>query len=122
MESLNSDSNGAYVTFDGRVRNYSKGQEVSHLEFEAYEPMALKEMDKLILQALKQFNIHDARMIHRLGTLSIGESAVFIGVSASHRKDAFAACQFLIDRLKETVPIWKKEFTSDGEYWVSAHP
>ena len=88
LDVLKSDANGAYVTFDGVVRSHSNSKEVTHLEFEAYEPMALKEMGKLIDKVLTDFDISDARMIHRLGEVSIGESAVFIVVSAAHRKDA----------------------------------
>ena len=109
---------GATVTLDGYVRKFTKGRETLYLVYEAYEPMALKEMQKLIYQAKQQFEISNIGMVHRLGRLEIGETSVVISVAAPHRKAAFAACEWLILELKRTVPIWKKEVYSDGEEWI----
>jgi molybdopterin synthase catalytic subunit len=109
---------GATVTLDGYVRQFTKGRETLHLVYEAYEPMALKEMEKLITVAKEQFEIANVGIIHRLGRLEIGETSVVISVAAPHRKAAFAACEWLIRELKRTVPIWKKEVYADGETWV----
>lgn len=109
---------GATVTLDGYVRKFTKGRETLHLFYEAYEPMALKEMQKLIDQARGEFEIANIGIVHRLGKLEIGETSVVISVAAPHRKAAFAACEWLIRELKRTVPIWKKEVYADGEEWV----
>jgi molybdopterin synthase catalytic subunit len=106
------------VTLDGYVRQFTKGRETLYLEYEAYEPMALKEMEKLIHQAHEQFEISNIGIIHRLGKLAIGDTSVVISVAAPHRKAAFAACEWLIRELKRTVPIWKKEVYADGERWI----
>src|SRR4030095_10224092 len=109
---------GATVTLDGYVRKFTKGRETLHLLYEAYEPMALKEMQKLVEQAKQDFEISHVGIVHRLGRLEIGETSVAISVAAPHRKPAFAACEWLIRELKRTVPIWKKEVYADGEVWV----
>lgn len=109
---------GATVTLDGYVRQFTKGRETLHLVYEAYEPMALKEMEKLVQNAHEQFEISNIGLVHRLGKLEIGETSVVISVASPHRKDAFAACEWLIKELKHTVPIWKKEVYADGESWV----
>jgi molybdopterin synthase catalytic subunit len=109
---------GATVSLDGYVRQFTKARETLHLVYEAYEPMALKEMEKLIAAAKEQFEISNVGIIHRLGRLEIGETSVVISVAAPHRKPAFAACEWLIRELKRTVPIWKKEVYADGETWV----
>jgi len=109
---------GATVTLDGYVRKFTKGRETLHLVYEAYEPMALKEMQKLIEQAKRDFEISNVGIVHRLGRLGIGETSVVISVAAPHRRAAFAACEWLIRELKRTVPIWKKEVYADGEVWV----
>jgi len=113
---------GGVVQFIGSVRDQTQGKEVLYLEFEAYEPMAIKEMEKIAQQAKAQFGIHRLSIHHRLGRVELGEVAVCIAAAAPHRKAAFAACAFAIDTLKETVPIWKKEFFTDGAIWVSATP
>jgi len=113
---------GAIDVFIGTVRNHTKGKPVVRLDFEAYEKMALKEMEKIVAQARQKWPIEHMAMVHRTGTLQIGEIAVIIAVSTPHRAASFAACQFAIDTLKETVPIWKKEIFEDGEVWVAAHP
>jgi MoaE-MoaD fusion protein len=109
---------GATVTLDGYVRQFTMGRETLHLFYEAYEPMALKEMQKLIERAKQEFEISNVGIVHRLGKLEIGETSVVISVAAPHRKAAFAACEWLIRELKRTVPIWKKEVYADGEVWV----
>jgi molybdopterin synthase catalytic subunit len=109
---------GATVTLDGYVRKFTKGRETLHLVYEAYEPMALKEMQKLVDQAKRDFDISNVGIVDRLGKLEIGETSVVISVAAPHRKAAFAACEWLIRELKRTVPIWKKEIYSDGEVWI----
>jgi molybdopterin synthase catalytic subunit len=109
---------GATVTLDGYVRQITKGRETLHLFYEAYEAMALREMEKLGQQAREQFEISNIGIVHRLGKLEIGETSVVISVAAPHRKAAFQACEWLIRELKRTVPIWKKEVYADGEAWV----
>ncbi|MDQ2746003.1 MAG: molybdenum cofactor biosynthesis protein MoaE [Acidobacteriota bacterium] len=109
---------GAIVTLDGFVRQFTKGRETLYLEYEGYEPMALKEMGKLIGKAREQFEIAHVAIVHRLGKLEIGETSVVISVAAAHRRAAFAACEWLIVELKRTVPIWKKEVYQDGETWI----
>lgn len=113
---------GGIVTFIGTVRNITKNKTVTLLEFSAYEPMALKEMQKIANRALAKFEIHKIAIHHAVGALKIGDIPVIIAVSSAHRKAAFEACEFAIDTLKETVPIWKKEHFDDGEVWVNAHP
>ncbi|MEM9820145.1 MAG: molybdenum cofactor biosynthesis protein MoaE [Bacteroidota bacterium] len=113
---------GGIVSFVGTVRDQTQGKRVLHLEFEAYEPMAIKEMRKIAEAAAQQWPIERMAIHHRVGHLGIGEIAVVIAVATPHRKAAFAACEYAIDTLKQTVPIWKKEIFEDGEIWVAAHP
>jgi MoaE-MoaD fusion protein len=115
---VRADSDGAIVTFDGFVRSESHGRRTVYLEYEAYEPMALAKMREIGLSIHKKFPIHRLAIVHRLGRLVIGETSVFIAVSAPHRAAAFDACRFAIDTLKHTVPIWKKEFFEDGAVWA----
>ena len=114
--------NGAECLFIGTVRAQTGGKHVSQLHFECYEPMAHKEMHKIANFALSNFKISTIVMHHRLGDLNVGEIPVIIAVGSEHRNAAFEACQYAIDTLKETVPIWKKEYFDDGAVWVSAHP
>ncbi len=109
---------GATVTLDGYVRQFTKGRETLYLEYEGYEPMALKEMEKLVVQAHGKFEIENIGIVHRLGKLEIGETSVVIAVASPHRRAAFEACEWLIKELKRTVPIWKKEVYADGETWI----
>jgi MoaE-MoaD fusion protein len=109
---------GAVVVFDGIVRNHTKGRKTHHLEYEGYEPMALKEMLKIEADIKTRWPDSRIGIVHRLGRLEIGEASVVIVVTSAHRKVAFEACQYAIDTLKKTVPIWKKEFFEDGEVWV----
>ena len=113
---------GASLVFEGVVRNHSRGRRTLFLEYEAYEPMALKELESLITEAFKRFQIRDAAIVHRLGQLEIGETSVLIIVTAAHRSAAFDACRWLIDTLKKIVPIWKKEHFEDGAVWADGEP
>jgi len=113
---------GGIVVFVGAVRNQTKGRKVVQLAFESYVPMALKEMGKIADTLSQKWGILHVSIHHRVGVLEIGEIPVIIAVSTPHRQAAFEACQYAIDTLKETVPIWKKEIFEDGTVWVSAHP
>lgn len=109
---------GATVTLDGYVREWTRGRRTLYLLYEAYEPMAIREMQRLGREAHAQFEISHIGIVHRTGRLEIGETSVVIAVSAPHRRAAFEACEWAIRELKRTVPIWKKEFYEDGEVWV----
>jgi molybdopterin synthase catalytic subunit len=113
---------GAVNVFIGTVRNQTAGKAVTKLEYEAYEPMAVSEIQKVVDTTKAKWSLTGWAVSHRTGTLMPGEVAVVVAVSTPHRKDSFEACQFIIDTLKKTVPIWKKEFFQDGDQWVSAHP
>ncbi|MGZ4841659.1 MAG: molybdenum cofactor biosynthesis protein [Candidatus Angelobacter sp.] len=113
---------GSALFFDGIVRNNTRGRRTLFLDYEAYESMALSEMEKLAQAALEQFRVRDVCLIHRLGRLEIGETSVLIGVASAHRVAAFEACRWLIDTLKKTVPIWKKEYFEDGAVWADGEP
>ena len=119
---VSNDSCGGISTFVGTVRNTTQNKEVTHLDFSTYKPMAIKEMHKIAKLAIEKFDIKKIAIHHAEGILKIGDIPVIISVSAPHRKAAFEACEFAIDTLKKTVPIWKKEFFKDGEIWVNAHP
>lgn len=116
------DGTGGIATFVGAVRKHSRGQAVVQLEYSAYAPLALQEMDAICAEAMQRFGLVDARAIHRLGTLQVGEIAVAIACAAPHRQAAFEACQYVIDQLKARAPIWKRETTSDGVVWVGSTP
>ncbi len=109
---------GGLVTFIGSVRDISEGKRVTYLEYEAYEPMALAKLEQVVDEARERWPVQELAIQHRLGHLDIGEDAVIVAVACAHRGAAFAACQYVIDRLKEIVPIWKKEFGEGGEVWV----
>lgn len=113
---------GAVVVFDGIVRNHSRGRRTLHLDYEAYEEMALRQMRELAGKAQERFSIRHVTMVHRLGRLEIGETSVLIIVASAHRSAAFEACRWLIDTLKTTVPIWKKETFVDGAVWAPGEP
>jgi molybdopterin synthase catalytic subunit len=113
---------GGIDVFIGTVRNATKDKAVLQLEFEAYEKMALAKMEKIAAQALEKWPVQKLLIHHRTGVLEVGEVPVIIAVSAAHRDAAFEACRYVIDTLKQTVPIWKKEIFEDGEIWVAAHP
>lgn len=116
------DSCGGIVTFVGTVRNSTKNKTVTLLDFSGYEPMALKEIQKIADTILEKFPIHKIAIHHAVGKLQIGAIPVVIAVSSAHRKAAFEACEYAINTLKETVPIWKKEHFENGEVWVNSHP
>ena len=123
IRALRASSNGigGIVTFLGCARDFSEGREVSQISFDAYERMLLPELHKLRDEALARFKLIDARIVHRLGTLQAGEQIVLIAAAAAHRGPAFDACRWLIDELKERLPIWKKETTPQGDSWVTPH-
>ena len=112
---------GGIVTFVGAVRDHARGSQIKHLEYEAYADMALREMDKIVEQAALRWPGTRVASAHRTGHLEIGEAAVVIAAASAHRAEAFEACRFAIDTLKQTVPIWKKEVAVDGQYWVDDH-
>lgn len=107
-------NSGAVVLFSGEVRNNNKGREVMHLEYEAYEPMAEKMIDEIIVEAISRFKLNQAVCVHRLGRVEISECAVVVITGAGHRKEAYDANRYIIDRVKNEVPIWKHEFFIDG--------
>jgi molybdopterin synthase catalytic subunit len=109
---------GAVVVFDGIVRNQTRGRKTLSLEYEAYEEMALKQMSELAREAHRRFGVRHVTLIHRLGRLQVGETSVLVVVTSGHRAQAFEACRWLIDTLKKTVPIWKKETFVDGAVWA----
>ncbi|MDP7034347.1 MAG: molybdenum cofactor biosynthesis protein MoaE [Planctomycetota bacterium] len=118
-KSVSSDSAGALITFCGNTRNHHEGRQVIALEYETYEEMALAKMKLLLDRVHELFPIENASICHRIGRVPIGETSVAIVVSSAHRGAAFDTCRYLIDQLKEEVPIWKKEFYEGGESWVS---
>jgi molybdopterin synthase catalytic subunit len=113
---------GAVVVFDGIVRDNSRGRRTLYLDYEAYEAMALKELESLAAKAIERFAVRDVAVVHRLGRIEIGESSVLIVVASAHRAAAFEACRWIIDTLKTTVPIWKKEYFEDGAVWADGEP
>ena len=122
IKSATDPSCGGLAVFIGTVRSSTGGKGVQRLEFEAYKPMAEGEMKKIAEQIISRWDARRIIIHHRVGSLDVGDIAVIIAVSTPHRKAAFEACQYAIDTLKETVPIWKKEVFDDGEVWVAAHP
>ncbi len=113
---------GAVAVFEGIVRDHSRGRRTLYLEYEAYRPMALSEMETLAEHALERFPVREVALVHRLGRLESGETSVLIAVASAHRAAAFDACRWLIDTLKKTVPIWKKEYFEDGAVWADGEP
>ena len=112
-------SAGGFVSFEGKARDHHQGRQVLALEYEAFDEMAQTEGDRLLVEAVERFGVLRAECIHRVGRLEIGETAVWIGVAAAHRAEAFDACEWIIDELKVRVPIWKKEHFADGDSgWV----
>jgi molybdopterin synthase catalytic subunit len=117
-QQLKAPADGAVVVFEGIIRDHSHQQKTLYLEYEAYEPMAIRKMEEIGSQARQKFAIDRVGMIHRLGRLEIGETSVAIIVTSAHRRAAFEACQYAIDRLKQIVPIWKREYFADGAVWA----
>lgn len=113
---------GAISIFDGIVRGNTRGRKTLYLDYEAYEPMALKQMEQLATEAIERFKVREVAIVHRLGKLEIGETSVFIAVASAHRAAAMDASRWLIDTLKKTVPIWKKEYFHDGAVWADGEP
>jgi len=111
---------GGYASFEGWVRDHNEGQEVTGLEYEAFQELAVKEGDRIVAEALRRFPVKHALCIHRVGSLGLGEMAVWVGVSSAHRGEAFDACRFIIDEVKHRLPIWKKEHYRNGDSgWVN---
>ena len=122
LEGIKRPEDGAAVVFEGIVRNHTRGRRTLYLDYEAYEEMALKQMEELAARALAEYKIRDVAIVHRLGRLEIGETSVLIAVASAHRAAAFDACRWLIDTFKRTVPIWKKEHFEDGAVWADGEP
>jgi molybdopterin synthase catalytic subunit len=122
LQRIKHPEDGAAVCFEGVVRNHTRGRRTLYLDYEAYEAMALKQMESLAAMAMAQFGIREVEIVHRLGRLEIGETSVLIVVASAHRAAAFDACRWLIDTLKRTIPIWKKEYFEDGAVWADGEP
>lgn len=121
-DALKAPEDGATAIFEGIVRNNTRGRPTLYLDYEAYESMAINEMEKLAQASLKEFKVRDVRLVHRLGRLQIGETSVLVVVASAHRGAAFEACRWIIDTLKKTIPIWKKEYFQDGAVWADGEP
>lgn len=122
QQQAKSGGDGAICVFDGIVRDNTRGRRTLHLDYEAYEEMALKQMRELAEQAMAKFPVREVTLVHRLGRLVVGETSVLIIVASAHRGAAFDACRWVIDTLKKTVPIWKKEYFVDGAVWADGEP
>lgn len=122
LRAIKAPEDGAVAVFEGIVRDHSRGRRTLFLEYEAYVPMALAQMEELAESALERFEIREVAMVHRVGRLEIGETSVLIAVASAHRAAAFEACRWLIDTLKKKVPIWKKEQFEDGAVWADGEP
>ena len=118
VRNLRKDEDGAIVVFEGVVRDNARDKSVRFLEYEAYEPMALKKLEEVGAMAKSKFDIRDISIVHRLGHMDVGECSTLIVAASAHREAAFEACRFAIDTIKQIVPIWKKEFYADGEVWI----
>jgi molybdopterin synthase catalytic subunit len=117
---FNDAASGGFVAFEGRVRNHNEGQAVLRLEYEAFAELATKEGQRIVDEALQKFTVTGVACVHRVGLLEIGDMAVWVGVAAAHRGAAFDACRYIIDEVKQRVPIWKKEFYASGDSgWVN---
>jgi molybdopterin synthase catalytic subunit len=122
LDMIKHPSDGAAVTFEGVVRNNTRGRRTLYLDYESYEEMALKQMESLAEEAIQRFQLRDVAIVHRLGRLEIGETSVLIVVASAHRGAALDACRWIIDTLKRSVPIWKKEHFEDGAVWADGEP
>ena len=122
VDKIKRPEDGATIVFEGVVRNHSRGRRTLFLDYDAYPEMAVKQMEALAGEALSKFSVRDVAIVHRIGRLQIGETSVAIVVAAAHRAAAFDACRWLIDTLKRTVPIWKKEYFEDGAVWADGEP
>jgi molybdopterin synthase catalytic subunit len=110
---------GAIVSFAGQARDHSREREVKYLEYEIYEGMAGKELDKIAREAADKWNFTACTVVHRFGKVDVGEASILIAVSSPHRDESFKATRYIIDEIKKRVPIWKKEFYADGSHWIS---
>lgn len=117
VEQVQHSAAGAVVTFHGTVRNHSSGHSIKHLEYEAYRPMAEREIERILSEAREKFQANCAA-IHRIGKLQVGDTSVVVAASSAHRAQAFEACRWIMDSIKKSVPIWKKEVAHEGEWWV----
>jgi molybdopterin synthase catalytic subunit len=122
MAGLKAGADGAVCVFDGIVRDNTRGRKTLFLDYEAYREMALSQMQSLANEAVAKFGVRDVAVVHRLGRLEVGETSVLVAVASAHRGAAFDACRWLIDTLKKTVPIWKKEHFVDGAVWAAGEP
>ena len=122
VESVKAGADGAVCVFDGIVRDNTRGRRTLHLDYEAYEEMALRQMQLLRAEAIEHFGVREVAIVHRLGRLEVGETSVLIAVASAHRGAAFEACRWVIDTLKKTVPIWKREQFADGAVWADGEP
>jgi len=122
VDGLKRGEDGAALVFEGVVRNQTRGRRTLYLNYEAYEDMALRQLESLASEAINKFQIRDVAIVHRLGRLEIGETSVLIAVASAHRGPAFDACRWVIDTLKKKVPIWKKEYFEDGAVWADGEP
>ena len=118
LRSVDDQSTGGVVLFVGRVRNHANGRAVTKMQYEGYDEMAKSELEKIAHSMQKKWPVAKCAIVHRLGMLELGEASVVIAVACAHRAQAFEACRFAIDTLKKTIPVWKKEFGTDGEWWV----
>ncbi|MHB8377200.1 MAG: molybdenum cofactor biosynthesis protein MoaE [Dehalococcoidia bacterium] len=121
VEAVRRDECGAVALFYGVVRNENLGRSVRYLEYDAYEEMALKKLRAVADEVRAKFPVTGVGVLHRIGRLQVGETSLLVAVSSGHRKEAFEACHYAVDRIKETVPIWKKEVWEDGSEWVEGH-
>ena len=121
VEAVRRDESGAVVLFYGVVRNENLGRSVQYLEYDAYQEMALKKMRQIGDEICARFPVTGIGILHRIGRLEIGETSLLVGVSSAHRKEAFEACHYAVDRIKQTVPIWKKEVWEDGSEWIEGY-
>ena len=118
LEAVRSPDTGGIVTFTGTVRDNAKGRKIAKMNIEVYEAMAVKQLEDIRAEAIEKYGVNEINVIHRYGDLDVGDNIVFIAVSAGHRAEAFEACMYVIDELKQRVPIWKKEMTPEGDFWV----
>ena len=118
VASIRSGEMGAIVTFLGTVRNSSKGRDVDRIEIQVYEEMAMKQLQAIKEEAIARFGVEEVAIVHRYGSLGVSDNIMMIAVGADHRPEAFEACQYILETIKEKVPLWKKEFTPEGDYWI----
>ena len=118
VASIRSGGMGAIVTFLGTVRNNSQERDVDRIEIQVYEEMAVKQLQTIREEAITRFGVEDVAIVHRYGSLGVSDNIMMIAVGAAHRPEAFEACRYVLETIKEKVPLWKKEFTPEGEYWI----